>query len=69
MSELINPKAMLFSTTNVKAMLADLKKETCPADGGDHDWRDERERYGEDADGNRGTWQHFKRCTKCGDER
>lgn len=38
-------------------------------DGDSHDWREVRERYGEDADGNRGTWIYFKRCAKCGDER
>jgi hypothetical protein len=34
----------------------------------DHDWLVERERYGDDADGNRGVWRNFKRCTKCGEE-
>jgi hypothetical protein len=41
----------------------------CDTEDGVHDWREERYRYGEDADGNRGTWVYCERCTICGEER
>lgn len=31
----------------------------------DHVWQWTREKYGEDADGNRGVWQEYEFCTKC----
>lgn len=43
--------------------------ELCPVDGGDCEFEECQERYGEDADGNRGTWVYYKRCRKCGEER
>src|SRR5258706_13522623 len=33
--------------------------------GGDHDWQTFREKYGEDADGNRGEWREYEGCAKC----
>lgn len=41
----------------------------CSKDGRECDWVDETELYGADADGNRGIWQSYKRCSKCGEER
>jgi len=43
--------------------------ELCSKDGEPCDWEEVRELYGEDRDGNRGVWQYYKRCRKCGEER
>ena len=37
----------------------------CPAGGGDCEWVHAREKYGEDADGNRGIWTEYEFCRKC----
>jgi hypothetical protein len=42
--------------------------ELCSFDGKDCELEDCQERYGDDADGNRGIWVYFKRCRKCGEE-
>lgn len=41
----------------------------CPAGGGDHEWVHGRERYGDDADGNRGIWIEVEYCRKCKQEK
>lgn len=41
----------------------------CPGRDAAHEWQRDRERYGDDADGNRGTWVYFEKCTHCGEER
>jgi hypothetical protein len=37
-------------------------------DGRPHSWRLCNERYGADADGNRGVWVTYRVCRKCGEE-
>lgn len=53
----------------VEAELARLAGEDaehlCPAGGGDCEWVRAREKYGEDADGNRGVWIVYEFCRKC----
>lgn len=39
----------------------------CPNDGKPHEWRDVREEYGADRDGNRGEWFTRRECAKCGE--
>ena len=41
----------------------------CEGLASEHEWEEQREKYGEDADGNRGVWCTYERCRKCGDER
>lgn len=38
--------------------------DSCEA-GGEHEWQTFREKYGEDADGNRGEWREYEGCAKC----
>lgn len=40
----------------------------CAMDGQPCEVEDCQERYGDDADGNRGIWVYYKRCRKCGEE-
>jgi hypothetical protein len=42
--------------------------ELCSFDGRECDYVEYREEYGADKDGNRGVWQTYVACRKCGEE-
>lgn len=58
-----NPDLAEYDATEQKVADGAL----CSTDGKPHDWQEYRERYGDDRDGNRGTWMTFKACSKCGE--
>lgn len=65
------PTATEKAKRRLAQAIQDAVEEHCTficTDGEDHDWQEERESYGEDADGNRGVWQTYKKCSKCGEE-
>lgn len=65
------PAATEKAKRRLAQAIQDSVEEHCAcicSDGEDHDWQEKRERYGEDADGNRGVWQNYKQCAKCGEQ-
>lgn len=64
----LREKGLLHVVTEADAVEEKIANgDLCQADGKPHEWRDVREEYGADRDGNRGTWVTRRECAKCGD--
>jgi hypothetical protein len=60
------PASLIEERDLVEQMVAN--GDLCSYDGRECDFVEYREEYGADLDGNRGVWQTYVACRKCGEE-